>query len=89
MRRSSTASTVKRFTHEWIEAVQRDYNHPSIIIWDPDQRELGCPESARSVRQQHHLKALYTLTKSLDATRLVIDNEGWEHTEADGLVCNP
>ena len=28
---------------------------------------------------------MYTLTKSLDATRLVIDNEGWEHTDLTDL----
>jgi hypothetical protein len=31
------------------------------------------------------LKALYYLTKSLDDTRLVIDNDGWEHTEVTDL----
>ena len=36
-------------------------------------------------RQQAHLKALYYLTKSLDDTRLVIDNDGWEHTEVTDL----
>lgn len=36
-------------------------------------------------RQQAHLKALYYLTKSLDNTRLVIDNDGWEHTEVTDL----
>ena len=75
---------VGRFTREWIEAVERDYNHPSIVIWAPLNESWGTP-NPRDPRQANHLKALYTLTRSLDATRLVIDNEGWEHTDMTDL----
>lgn len=71
---------VDRFTREWIDAVARDYNHPAIIFWVPINESWGVP-NLREARQQNHLKALYTLTRSLDATRLVIDNDGWEHTD--------
>jgi len=75
---------VARFTREWLEAVARDYNHPSIIIWAPINESWGVP-NLREPRQQFHLKALYTLTRALDSTRLVIDNEGWEHTDMTDL----
>jgi beta-galactosidase/beta-glucuronidase len=75
---------IARMTREWIEVVARDYNHPSIIIWTPVNESWGVPNLARP-RQQAHLKALYYLTKSLDNTRLVIDNDGWEHTEVTDL----
>ncbi len=75
---------VARFTREWIEAVERDYNHPSIVMWVPINESWGTP-NPRDARQANHLKALYTLTKSLDATRLVIDNDGWEHTDMTDL----
>ncbi|MCS6951472.1 MAG: glycoside hydrolase family 2 TIM barrel-domain containing protein [Bryobacterales bacterium] len=75
---------VQRFTQEWIEAVERDYNHPSIIMWVPINESWGVPDLS-DPRQQNHLKALYTLTKSLDATRLVIDNDGWEHVDTTDL----
>lgn len=75
---------VKRITNEWIEAVERDYNHPSIIIWNPINESWGVP-NIRDPRQQQHLRAMYTTTKSLDSTRLVIDNEGWEHTDLTDL----
>ena len=75
---------VERFTREWMEAVERDYNHPSIIIWVPINESWGAP-NLRDPRQQDHLKALYTLTTSLDPTRLVIDNDGWEHTDMTDL----
>ena len=71
---------VGRFTHEWTAAVERDYNHPSIVIWAPINESWGVP-NLRDPRQQNHLKSLYALTHSLDATRLAIDNEGWEHTD--------
>jgi len=78
------AGYVERFTREWMEAVERDYNHPSIIIWVPINESWGVPD-LRDPRQQSHLKSLYTLTHSLDASRLVIDNEGWEHTDMTDL----
>jgi beta-galactosidase/beta-glucuronidase len=78
------ATYVARFTREWTDAVMRDYNHPSIIIWVPLNESWGVPNVA-DPRQQAHLRAMYHLTKSLDSTRLVIDNDGWEHTEATDL----
>jgi|SRR5579871_1272773 len=78
------AAYIDRFTREWTEAVERDYNHPSIIIWVPINESWGVPDLSDS-RQQNHLKSLYSLTHSLDATRLVIDNEGWQHTEMTDL----
>lgn len=68
-----------RFTREWMEAVERDSSHPSIIIWNPINECWGTPDLHDS-RQRNHLISLATLTKTLDATRLVIDNEGWGHT---------
>ena len=63
---------------------ERDYNHPSIVIWAPINESWGVPD-LHDPRQQNHLKSLYALTHSLDATRLVIDNEGWEHTDMTDL----
>jgi hypothetical protein len=71
-------------TREWIEVIHRDYNHPSIIIWVPVNESWGVPNLSE-LNQQAHLKALYYLTKALDTTRLVIDNDGWEHTDATDL----
>jgi beta-galactosidase/beta-glucuronidase len=79
------ADYAARFTREWIEAVERDVNHPSVIIWAPINESWGVPDLT-DPRQHQHLKALYSLTKSLDPTRLAIDNEGWEHTEATDLM---
>ena len=77
--------TAARFTREWMEAVERDYNHPSVIIWAPINESWGVPD-LMDPQQQHYLRSLYSLTKGLDATRLVIDHEGWEHTDLTDLL---
>jgi beta-galactosidase/beta-glucuronidase len=74
----------QRFSREWQEAVERDINHPCILIWNAINESWGVP-NLRDPRQQSHLRALYHLTKALDPTRLFIDNEGWEHTETTDL----
>jgi beta-galactosidase/beta-glucuronidase len=73
-----------RFDREWMEAVKRDINHPSIIIWAPLNESWGVPD-LRDQRQQMHLKELYALTHTLDGSRLAIDNEGWMHTDQTDL----
>ncbi len=75
---------VARFNREWTEAVLRDINHPSIVIWAPLNESWGVPD-LRDQRQQNHLKELYALTHTLDGSRLVIDNEGWMHTDRTDL----
>ena len=75
---------VARITREWIEVISRDYNHPCIVIWVPVNESWGVP-NLKEPKEQAHLRALYYLTKSLDDTRLVIDNDGWEHTEVTDL----
>lgn len=42
---------VQSFTREWTEAVERDYNHPSIVIWVPINESWGTP-NLRDPRQQ-------------------------------------
>jgi beta-galactosidase/beta-glucuronidase len=71
---------VGRFTREWLEVLERDINHPSIVMWIPINESWGTP-NLRDKRQQFHLKANYMLTKSIDHTRLVIENDGWEHVD--------
>ncbi|MEZ5402495.1 MAG: glycoside hydrolase family 2 TIM barrel-domain containing protein [Bryobacteraceae bacterium] len=78
------ADYAERFTREWMEVIERDVSHPSVIMWVPINESWGVPNLADS-RQQAHLKALYWLTKSIDPTRPVIDNDGWEHVDTMDL----
>lgn len=74
-----------RFMREWKESVLRDMNHPSIVMWVPINESWGVP-NLRDPRQQAHLRALYHATKSLDPSRPVIGNDGWENLEATDLM---
>ncbi|MEP7272448.1 MAG: sugar-binding domain-containing protein [Acidobacteriota bacterium] len=76
---------VARFVDEWQQAVRRDYNHPSIIAWTPINESWGVTRILTNAEQQAHAKTMYYLTRSLDGTRLVQDNDGWEHTDATDL----
>lgn len=78
-----TPEAVRRLTAEWQAAVTRDYNHPCIVAWVPLNESWGVPHIARDARQAHFARSLYHLTKALDATRLVIGNDGWELAQAD------
>lgn len=72
--------------NEWMHEIERDYNHPCIIVWTPLNESWGVLEAAHSSRQQHFCEAMYSLIKALDDTRLVIDNDGWEHARTDMLT---
>jgi len=81
-----TSLAVRRISIEWQEAVERDYNHPAIVAWVPINESWGAPRLKRDPRQANHLLSMYCLTKSLDSSRLVISNDGWEHTVSDILT---
>ncbi len=74
---------VRNFTREWQEAVDRDYNHPCIVVWVPMNESWGIPNVQIDSRQQQHGLTLYHLTRSLDETRPVIYNDGWEMMRTD------
>lgn len=74
---------VERFTKEWIDVVKRDMSHPCIVAWVPINESWGVPALNTSAQQRAHLMSLYHLTKALDPTRPVIDNDGWQHVESD------
>ncbi|WP_410772205.1 glycoside hydrolase family 2 protein [Fontibacillus sp. BL9] len=74
---------VARMTQEWIQAVERDYNHPCIVAWVPLNESWGVPNILVDKQQQQHALSVYHLTKSLDPTRPVISNDGWEMVSTD------
>jgi hypothetical protein len=63
--------------------MERDYNHPCIVAWVPINESWGVPNIQIDERQQQHALAMYHLTKSLDATRPVVSNDGWELVKTD------
>lgn len=68
----------RRLTAEWNQVVLRDRDHPCIVAWVPANESFGLDSNAATL-----LEDLYDLTKTLDGTRPVISNDGWEHATSD------
>ncbi|MBR5152942.1 MAG: beta-galactosidase [Clostridia bacterium] len=64
----------------WVEAIHRDFNHPSIIGWCPFNETWKYIESETGLRV---LETFYTVTKQLDPTRPCIDASGNFHSVTD------
>jgi beta-galactosidase/beta-glucuronidase len=80
-----TTKSIERVTREWIEILNRDNSHPCIVAWVPLNESWGVPDLPQSFAQRSYVQALYHLTKSLDPTRPVIGNDGWESVATDIL----
>lgn len=63
---------------EWLEALDRDYSHPSIVGWCPLNETEQPPGGALSDLDAI-TKALYLATRTADRTRLVLDVSGYHH----------
>ena len=74
---------VQRTTAEWTAAVMRDRAHPSIVTWVPLNESWGVQHISHDEKQRSFSRAITELTRALDATRPVISNDGWEHTDSD------
>ena len=78
-----TTSSIQRLTREWLEVLERDKSHPCIVAWVPFNESWGVPDLPESAAQRHYVQALYHLTKTLDPSRPVIGNDGWESVATD------
>lgn len=72
------------YVTQWLEALQRDFNHPSIVGWCP----LNETEARRHERITTHddvMRAMFLAAKLYDPTRPVLDTSGYCHRvpEAD------
>ncbi|HTH13895.1 MAG TPA: glycoside hydrolase family 2 TIM barrel-domain containing protein, partial [Spirochaetia bacterium] len=77
------SQAIAQTTAQWQEFIARDRNHPSIVAWVPINESWGVYNILSDKKMQDYSRALYTLTKSLDNTRLVSSNDGWEQVETD------
>lgn len=75
--------SIEQLTREWIDVIDRDGSHPCIIAWVPFNESWGVPDLPDSPAQRHYVQALYHLTRTLDPTRPVIGNDGWESVATD------
>ncbi|MDD6483617.1 MAG: glycoside hydrolase family 2 TIM barrel-domain containing protein, partial [Clostridiales bacterium] len=71
---------IQYFLPEWLEALDRDMCHPSIIGWCPFNETWDFDG-----RQQYDelIRLVYLATKAVDPTRPVIDTSGNFHVQTD------
>ena len=66
-------SNLQNFLPEWLEEVERDFSHPSVIGWCPFNETWD-----KNGKQQCNalLDSIYDITKAIDGTRPVITSSG-------------
>lgn len=71
---------IEHFLPEWLEAMDRDMAHPSIIGWCPfnETWDFEHRKQADGV-----IRLVYLATKAADSTRPVIDTSGNFHVQSD------
>lgn len=80
-----------RFTRESAGAVRRDLlgmierdaNHPSVVIWGCYNEDWGIEHLWNEPERQSWLANLVNEVRALDPSRLVCDNSGWAHVSTD------
>ena len=76
--RLDDAEGIACFLPEWMETVRRDYSHPSVIGWCPENESYWAHD-VNPVCQRTY----YAVTKAMDPTRPVIDSSGGVHFVTD------
>ncbi len=69
---------------QWLECLERDYSHPSIVGWCP-LNETWQSITDRITALDDVTRGLYLATKAMDGSRPVLDTSGYSHRvpEAD------
>jgi beta-galactosidase/beta-glucuronidase len=85
--RSWSFETQEKLETEWARVIERDRSHPCIVAWVPLNESMGFPNlGAGHAPQIAGVERLVHLTRRLDPSRPVIDNDGWEQTDASDIV---
>ena len=64
---------------QWIEAMERDYSHPSIIGWCPLNETNISHHALEKPIHDAIVYNMYVTTKAIDPTRPCIDTSGYVH----------
>lgn len=74
---------VMTLTDEWLRLVRRDRGHPCVMAWVPFNESWGVWNQIDRVEQRSFVDGIYHLTRSLDGSRPVVGNDGWEYSSGD------
>ncbi len=75
-----TPMGLRQFLPEWMEVLERDFNHPSIVGWCPFNETWDIDGKKQD---NEVLRIVYNITKAIDTTRPVIDTSGNYHVATD------
>lgn len=75
--------SVKKIVSEWLEIVGQYKNFPSIMAYVAFNESWGVFHVKENKKEQSLVSSLYYMTKALVDNKLVISNDGWEHTVSD------
>ncbi len=76
----SNVAVLPRMLEEWLEIVERDFNHPSIVGWCP-LNETWDYDKRR--QDDFVVSTVYKTTKAVDVTRPCIDTSGNFHVTTE------
>lgn len=76
----SRPEALKAFLPEWMEAMERDFNHPAIVGWCPFNETWDVDGRKQD---EDLLRVVYGVTKLYDRTRPCIDTSGSYHVITD------
>jgi len=82
----SSPTAITRTVREWLEVLDRDRSHPSIVTWVPLNESWGVQHIAATPALQSYARGITELTRAIDPTRPVVSNDGWEHVDSDLLT---
>lgn len=68
---------------EWSEAIESLYNHPSILAWVPLNESWGISNIYQDKKHLNHSLTMYHYLKSIDQSRVIVNNDGWEINKTD------
>lgn len=77
---------IKAITREWQEIIEVAKNFTSVIAYVPLNESWGVREIKTNAEQQNFARSLYYLTKSIDGTRIVSTNDGFETIEESDVL---
>ena len=73
-------------SREWKEIISVTRNFTSVICYVPLNESWGVRKILTDSKQQDYGRALYYLTKSIDNSRLVSTNDGWENIDVTDIL---
>jgi beta-galactosidase/beta-glucuronidase len=79
-----SAEAARSFEAQIRPMVERDGNHPSIVVWGLYNEEWGLDwDIPGSAERAAAAERAYDTLRALDASRPIVENSGWAHVRTD------